>query len=348
MNSLEALVIPLLGWYNENARVLPWRTEATAYHVWLSEVMLQQTRVAAVLDYYRRFLERFPTIEDLASADEDTLMKQWQGLGYYSRARNLQKAAKVIVERYGGVFPADYAAIRALPGIGDYTAGAVASIAFGQPRAAVDGNVLRVITRITGDFSDITLPATKRRVAEAVEQVMPLTMPGAFNQALMELGATVCLPNGAPECERCPGRDICFAYRENAIASLPVKAPKKARKVENRQVFLVFQGTSVLLHQRARKGLLAGLWEFPNCLEEESPPFEGLASFPFAGTGRHIFSHIEWHMTAFAGELSAPAPEGFVWATAEELKHRYSIPSAFGVFTELALQFLEERGYRYG
>ena len=198
VEELNRLVIPLLAWYSENKRNLPWRREPTAYHVWVSEIMLQQTRVAAVMGYYRRFLERFPTVEALAGADEDSLMKCWQGLGYYSRARNLQKAARIIVQDYGGVFPADYAGLRALPGVGDYTAGAVASIAFGLPHAAVDGNVLRVVSRLTADSRDISEPAVKRSVAAALEAVMPVKAPGEFNQALMELGATVCLPNGAP------------------------------------------------------------------------------------------------------------------------------------------------------
>lgn len=240
MKELEQLPIPLLLWYRENARVLPWRSDPTPYRVWISEIMLQQTRVAAVLDYYRRFLEAVPTVADLAALPEDALMKLWQGLGYYSRARNLQKAARQIVENFGGVFPNTYDEIRSLAGVGDYTAGAVASIAFGLPVPAVDGNVLRVVTRITGDTGDITTPAVKRRITEALRQIIPTEAPGQFNQAMMELGATVCLPNGAPLCDRCPGAEFCRARLEDRIEQLPVKAPKKARRVEQRRVYLIF------------------------------------------------------------------------------------------------------------
>ena len=213
MDELRQLPIPLLVWYRENARVLPWRSDPTPYHVWVSEIMLQQTRVAAVLDYYRRFLESAPDVAALAALSQDRLMKLWQGLGYYSRARNMQKAAVQIAEDYGGVFPNTYEAIRALAGVGDYTAGAIASIAFGLPVPAVDGNVLRVAARITGDSGDITTPAMKKKVTAALAEIIPLDAPGDFNQALMELGATVCLPNGAPLCERCPAAPLCRAFQ---------------------------------------------------------------------------------------------------------------------------------------
>lgn len=198
MDKLEQLTAPLLEWFRDNARPLPWRDDPTPYHVWLSEIMLQQTRVAAVLGYYARFLEEAPDISALAALPGERLMKLWQGLGYYSRARNLQRAAKVIVSDYGGTFPPDYTAIRSLPGVGDYTAGAVCSIALGLATPAVDGNVLRVYARICGDGGDISTPQMKKKVAHALERVIPVDAPGAFNQALMELGATVCLPNGAP------------------------------------------------------------------------------------------------------------------------------------------------------
>lgn len=335
----EALVIPLLSWYNEEKRDLPWRRDPTPYHVWLSEIMLQQTRVAAVMDYYRRFLDALPTVADLAGCDEDALMKLWQGLGYYSRARNLQKAARVIMADYGGVFPADYAAIRALPGVGDYTAGAISSIAFGLPHAAVDGNVLRVMTRLTADVSDITESATKRAITEALESILPLNAPGDFNQALMELGATVCLPNGAPLCGRCPVRDFCEAHRRDLTASIPVKAPKKARKIEERDVYLVFFAGKVALRQRPAKGLLAGLWEYPNEPSPGVPPVPGKADF--ALTAKHIFTHIEWHMTAYTVEAESRAlPEGWVWADARELAEKYSVPSAFQAFEHIVKERL--------
>ena len=246
MDELRQLPIPLLVWYRENARTLPWRSDPTPYHVWVSEIMLQQTRVAAVLDYYRRFLEAAPDVSTLAALPQDRLMKLWQGLGYYSRARNLQKAAKQVTEDHGGVFPNTYESIRALAGVGDYTAGAISSIAFGLPVPAVDGNVLRVCARITGDSGDIAAPATKKRAAAALADIVPLDAPGDFNQALMELGATVCLPNGAPLCAKCPASDFCRAFQEGRTGELPVKPARKARRVEERTVYLFFYRDSVL------------------------------------------------------------------------------------------------------
>ena len=339
MKELEQLPIPLLLWYRENARVLPWRSDPTPYRVWISEIMLQQTRVAAVLDYYRRFLEAVTTVADLAALPEDALMKLWQGLGYYSRARNLQKAARQIVENFGGVFPNTYDEIRSLAGVGDYTAGAVASIAFGLPVPAVDGNVLRVVTRITGDTGDITTPAVKRRITEALRQIIPTEAPGQFNQAMMELGATVCLPNGAPLCDRCPGAEFCRARLEDRIEQLPVKAPKKARRVEQRRVYLIFSDRGVALHRRPDKGLLAGLWEYPNEPVEECaiPALLGLAPEELepAGQGRHIFTHIEWRMQARTARIPAEAlPEGWVWADRQALAQDYAVPNAFQAFRD--------------
>ncbi len=344
MATLKRLVIPLLTWYNENKRDLPWRRDRDPYHIWVSEIMLQQTRVAAVVDYYARFLARFPDVATLAQADEEALLKCWQGLGYYSRARNLQRAAQVIAGDYGGVFPADYASIRALPGIGDYTAGAIASIAFGLPRAAVDGNVLRVVSRLTADSRDISSPAVKREVAAALEGVMPVKTPGEFNQALMELGATVCLPSGAPLCQSCPARTFCKAHKASAEQDFPIRSSKKPRRVEQRQVFLLFHKGRVALRKRPDKGLLAGLWEFPNALEGERLPL-ALPGLEFVGTARHIFTHIEWHMTGWAGELDRSAlPQGWVWASPRELAQKYPIPNAFGAFTEMIEKGLTTHG----
>jgi len=333
LKNLEQLPIPLLEWYRDNARELPWRSDPTPYHVWLSEIMLQQTRVAAVLDYYRRFLAEAPTVTDLAALPEDRLLKLWQGLGYYNRARNLQKAARIIVEEYGGEFPVSYDAIRALPGVGDYTAGAICSIAFGIPVSAVDGNVLRVTARICGDDTDITSPAMKKKVAAALEAVMPIHAAGAFNQALMELGATVCLPNGAPQCDRCPAKDFCAAHLQDRTHELPVKATKKARRIEERTVWLIFHEDRVALRRRPSKGLLANLWEFPNELGGSPLPAEwGIdpLSVDYAGQAKHIFSHIEWHMTLQTVEAASDTlPSGWVWADRTELEQLYAVPGAF-------------------
>ena len=339
MNELEQLPIPLLVWYRENARVLPWRSHPTPYRVWVSEIMLQQTRVAAVLDYYRRFLETAPTVSDLAVLPEDQLMKLWQGLGYYSRARNLQKAARQIMEKFGGVFPNTYEDIRSLAGVGDYTAGAISSIAFHLPVPAVDGNVLRVTARVCGDEGDITTPAMKKKVTQALAQIIPLDAPGDFNQAMMELGATVCLPNGAPLCEKCPAASFCRAFQEGRTGELPVKAAKKARRVEERAVYLFFYENHVALRRRPGKGLLAGLWEYPNELSggTDWPAAWGLSprSLERAGTGKHIFTHMEWHMTALAGELDGPdLPQGWVWADRTALRDTYAVPNAFQSFSQ--------------
>ena len=347
MHELEQLPIPLLRWFRENARVLPWRSDPTPYHVWVSEIMLQQTRVAAVLEYYRRFMEALPTVSDLACAEEDKLLKLWQGLGYYNRARNLQKAARQIIEQFGGTFPGTYEAIRALAGVGDYTAGAIASIAFGIPVPAVDGNVLRVISRITGDRGDVQRPETKARIRQALLETMPRDFPGDYNQSLMELGATVCLPNGAPQCQRCPAAELCTALREGTIGELPVKSPKKARRIEERTVYLIFFDGKVALRRRGARGLLAGLWEYPNELKCDGDALSRWGIVPAGlepgGTGKHIFSHIEWHMTAQIVRAASDAlPEGWVWAGPLELEEVYAVPNAFQAFAGAARSGLSE------
>lgn len=336
MDPLALLPIPLLQWYRENARDLPWRRQPTPYRVWVSEIMLQQTRVAAVLGYFARFMEAFPTVQDLAAAPEDQLMKLWQGLGYYSRARNLQKAARQIVEDFGGEFPTDYQDIRSLAGVGDYTAAAIASISFGQPVPAVDGNLLRVAARILGDGRDITTTQGKRYFTAALQAVIPLDFPGQFNQAMMDLGATVCLPNGVPLCEQCPAGDFCRAKAEGRTRELPVRPAKKPRRVEERVVFLLFHEGKVALRRRPAKGLLAGLWEYPNELApaQESPAAWGLTGEPtFVGTGVHIFTHVEWRMTAQRWDLPTDRlPQGWVWADRAQLADHYPVPSAFAPF----------------
>ena len=345
MHALEQLPIPLLEWYRDNARTLPWREDPTPYHVWISEIMLQQTRVAAVLGYYARFLDEVPDVAALAALSEERLMKLWQGLGYYNRARNLQAAARQIMEEHGGKFPCDYNSVRALKGVGDYTAGAICSIAFGQPVPAVDGNVLRVVARITGDEGDIATPAMKKRVTESLRAVIPLQAAGEFTQAMMELGATVCLPNGAPLCEQCPAKAFCAALREDKIDRLPVKAPKKGRKIEERTVWLLFRNGRVALRKRPDKGLLAGLWEYPNELTHTMPEEWGISLLAeeFGCTAKHIFSHIEWHMTARIAEVEEDTlPDGWAWADKWELKQNYAIPSAFDGMKRLVYERLEK------
>lgn len=336
-NVLSRLPGPLLAWYRENARDLPWRRTQDPYRIWVSEIMLQQTRVAAVLGYYARFLEAFPTVEALAAAPEERLMKLWEGLGYYSRARNLQKAAKLVAER--GAFPDTYGDLLALPGIGDYTASAIASAAFGRAEAAVDGNVLRVVTRITDCHRDILDPKVKKAVRERVQAVMPEEAADirVFNQAAMELGATVCVPNGPPRCEACPARDFCLGRIRGTAEILPVKAPKKARRVEDKTVFLLLRNGRVALRKRPDTGLLAGLWEFPNvegALDEAAAPAAvsawGLEPREWKNklAARHIFTHVEWHMTGYTLEVAGDGPAEFEWVDTASLE-THAVPSAF-------------------
>ena len=255
----------LIPWYFKHARDLPWRKDREPYHVWLSEIMLQQTRVEAVKGYYTRFLKEFPTIADLAEADEDRLLKLWEGLGYYNRVRNMQKAAIQVMEEHGGKLPADYEKLLKLKGIGSYTAGAIASIAYQIPVPAVDGNVFRILTRVAADDTDIMKPSFRTLLEKELREVMQgMEMPGAFNQALMELGATVCVPNGAPLCEQCPWNSLCLARKEGRIAELPVRTKAKARRIEKRTVLVIRDNDKVAIRKRPEKGLLAGLYELPN------------------------------------------------------------------------------------
>lgn len=336
----------LIPWYESRRRALPWRADPSPYRVWVSEIMLQQTRIEAVLPYFERFMQAFPTVEALAAAGEDRLMKLWEGLGYYSRARNLQKAARVVCATYGGQLPASYDALLALPGIGPYTAGAVASIAFGIPVPAVDGNVLRVTARLLGCDGDVLQPAVKAMLTQAVAQQLPPDRPGLFNQALMELGETVCLPNTMPACDACPLAADCAARRTGRQRELPVRGTKKARRVERRTVLVLIAGTGekqVLLHKRPPRGLLAGMWELPNAEgwltdAEAAALAAGLgarvASVREMGPGKHVFSHIEWHMQGYLLEADAfDPPEGYRFAGRRELAEELALPTAFRVYS---------------
>ena len=346
--TLSQLPPPLLRWYRANARDLPWRRTQDPYRIWVSEIMLQQTRVAAVLGYYARFLEAFPTVEALAAAPEDQLMKLWEGLGYYSRARNLQKAARLVADRGG--FPDTYDGLLALPGVGDYTAAAIASAAFARREAAVDGNVLRVVTRLTDCRDDVAAPRTKQNIRAQVQAIFPEAEADVriFNQSLMELGATVCVPGGLPKCLLCPARDLCLGRTRGTAESLPVKAPKKSRRVEEKTVFLLLREGRAALRKRPETGLLAGLWEFPNVESALDEPAAAVAVRawglePLAWkrrlTAKHIFSHVEWHMTGYALEVSGDGPEDFTWVDTLE---RHAVPSAFSRFTEEVRRELEE------
>lgn len=347
---LNLIAEPLLGWYDKGRRILPWRENPKPYFVWLSEIMLQQTRVEAVKPYFDRFIEHVPDIESLAGLDEERLMKLWEGLGYYNRARNLQKAARIVMEEYGGVMPSEYELLLKLPGIGSYTAGAVASIAYNRVVPAVDGNVLRVISRLCVNGEDILSAKTKKRVEKELGMVIPADRPGDFNQALMELGATVCIPNGAPKCGQCPWNTICEACLQDRILEFPKKKTKKPRMIENKTVLIIKEEDRVAFRKRPSKGLLAGMYEFPimegHQLQEEVLAYlkeMGLKVLHIQpiGNARHIFSHKEWDMTGYAvrvdeleekDEMTAKA--GWIFIDKEEAREHYPIPSAYSAYTK--------------
>ena len=338
---LTELPQALLPWYRKNKRDLPWRQDREPYHIWLSEIMLQQTRVEAVRGYYVRFLQALPTIEDLAGCNDDALHKLWEGLGYYSRVRNLKKAAQVIMDHHGGVFPKTYEQIIALPGIGEYTAGAICSIAYDLPTPAVDGNVLRVISRLTEDATPIDLPAYKTAVRLALEEIYPKDA-GDFTQALMELGATVCGPNRKPDCENCPCQAFCRGAKNGTAEKFPVKLPKKGRREEKMTVLILSCDGKFALRKRPDTGLLAGLWQFPNLpghLDAQAAlnAVEAMGLRPRQllrqSEKKHIFTHIQWDMLGTYLEVSEPAGE-FVWLTAAEINKNAALPTAFRQFWE--------------
>ena len=340
---LKKLPQVLLPWYRENRRDLPWRQDKEPYHVWLSEIMLQQTRVEAVKGYYVRFLDAVPTIEALAQCDDDLLHKLWEGLGYYSRVRNLKKAAIQIVEQHDGKFPEEYEKIRALPGIGDYTAGAISSICYNQPRAAVDGNVLRVFSRLMEDATPIDLPAQKKAVTAALEAVYPAEA-GEFTQALMELGATLCGPNWAPKCDECPCKEFCGGACHGTAQQYPVKLPKKGKREEEKTVFILSCDGRYALEKRPDTGLLAGLWQFPNVPDklETAAALDAVQQMGLRPREimkqierKHIFTHIVWQMRGIYLEV-AEETENYTWLTAEQINEIAALPTAFRQFWEEA------------
>ena len=334
---IRAALPRIEDWYSLSRRVLPWREEPTPYRVWISEIMLQQTRIEAVIPYYRRFLAELPDISALAAAEDDRLMKLWEGLGYYSRARNLKKAAETVLRDWGGELPRTAAELKTLPGIGDYTAGAIASIACGEPEPAVDGNVLRVLSRLLESGEDVLSPAVKKAMTALLRAAYPSGEAAALvTEGLMELGETVCLPNGAPKCALCPLRGLCRAGQAGTAEDYPVKAPPRPRRVEQRTVLLLRCGDRWAIRRREKKGLLAGLWEFPNepgrpdeaALRERFP--QALAIVP-CGEAKHVFTHVEWHMRGWLVELPEEL-DALVWERAGEIRARYSVPTALKAY----------------
>ncbi len=340
---LKAANGPLLAWYKSHARILPWREDPQPYKVWISEIMLQQTRVEAVKPYFNRFMEAFPDVRSLAGADEDRLLKAWEGLGYYNRARNLKKAACVMTELYDGRLPESYEELLKLPGIGSYTAGAIASIAYGIRVPAVDGNVLRVLSRVLASREDILKQSVKRQMETLLRETMPQEDVSAFNQGLIEIGALVCVPGGLPKCQECPMYSLCLARRQGLLDSIPFKSPKKPRRVEERTVLLLESGTKIALEKRPAEGLLASLYQFPNLegilKEDEIRDFletcgASLSKIQSAGEAKHVFSHVEWHMTGYRIRLEGDIPDMYLAVEKEAVRKKYPIPNAFSVYTK--------------
>ena len=341
MPDIRDVIPPLLAWYRKEGRSLPWRADASPYHVWISEIMLQQTRIEAAIPYYYRFLEALPSVRALAEVEDDLLMKLWEGLGYYSRARNLKKAAIIIMEKHGGQLPKSVTELRALPGIGDYTAGAIASISYGLPAPAVDGNVLRVLARLFADPRDSLSEKVKR---EAIAMLTPAyphepEAAGALTQALMELGEVTCIPNGTPRCDVCPLAGLCEAKRQGLTETIPYRSPRPERTVEKRTLLLLLCNGRVAISQRPPRGLLGGMWEFPSLdghLSEAEilAHLDGMGIHPLAirqgPTAKHIFTHREWRMHSYTVSLAEP-PNGYTLATPEELECTYALPTAFRV-----------------
>ncbi len=334
----------LIPWCREQRRDLPWRRNPTPYQVWISEIMLQQTRIEAVIPYYARFLAELPDVAALAEVPETRLLKLWEGLGYYSRARNLKKAAVMLMEQYGGRLPSSAAELRRLPGVGDYTAGAIASIACGEPEPAVDGNVLRVVMRLTACGDDVLSGKTRSRITGELRRIYPSgEEAGLLTEGLMELGETLCLPNGEPRCTLCPLRDLCLAHREGRESDFPTRSAKKERRVEELTVLLLRCCGRYALRRRGPKGLLAGMWEFPHLpgrlrADELRAALaeKGLAAGEIrpCGESSHVFTHIEWHMTGYFVELSTESGE-FIWKTPDEIRAGFAVPTAFRAYQKL-------------
>lgn len=341
MELLKEIRQPIVEWYQQNKRELPWRKEKNPYHIWISEIMLQQTRIEAVKQYYEQFLKQIPNIQALSEIEEEKLLKLWEGLGYYNRARNLKKAAQIVQEKYHGQMPKRYQELVELPGIGEYTAGAISSIAYDECVPAVDGNVLRVISRVVGSKEDVLESKTKKKFTEKIKEIMP-KQAGNFNEGLMELGELVCIPNGEPLCEKCPLQKICIAKNENLTNIIPVRNPKIKRKKEEVTVFLLEKEGKFAIRKRRKTGLLANMYEFPNITRKigKKEIEKVLEDWKLVGkdvkrigTHHHIFSHIEWNMIGYRVQVKVENDE-FIWKKKEEILEKYAIPGAFVPFRD--------------
>lgn len=325
-----ALVDELVFWYQKNKRMLPWRQDKNPYHVWISEIMLQQTRIEAVIGYYDRFIKKLPDVASLALIEEDELLKLWQGLGYYNRARNLKKAAIEIMEKYEGNFPKTYEEIKNLPGIGEYTAGAISSICFQEKQTAVDGNVLRVMTRVFSISKNIDQPKVKKEITSMLLEMMP-NESGNFNEGLMELGETVCIPNGVPFCQNCPISKYCTSFQNGTMLEYPVRDIKKRVKQEEYTVVILVFENKIAIHKRDQ-GLLKNLYEFPNYFgklskKEIEEKTNGKIKIQMKAY-KHVFTHVIWQIQSFV-VIVPQMSQKYTWVTLEEIDHVYAIPTAF-------------------
>ena len=345
---MKKIVIPLLEWYQENKRDLPWRMEKDPYYVWISEVMLQQTRIETVIPYFKRFIGELPTVHDLAIVDDDKLLKYWEGLGYYNREKKKKKAAIKIVSQYNGEFPQTFEDICSLPGIGEYTASAIASICFSLKEVTIDGNVLRVYERLTNSYDNIDEMAIRKKVRLELMNIIP-SNPGDFNQALMELGEVICLPLGIPKCDICPLNNFCKAREEHTFLNIPVRSPKKIKKNQKMTVLLLICNSKVAIHKRDDRGVLKNLWEFPNISgmyhEEEILQYLVDCSFDIDSitssvSYNHIFTHLKWQMSSYIIHVKDEISD-YVWVDMDALLHIYALPSAFHPFVKEVEKELE-------
>lgn len=331
----------VLTWYRENKRQLPWRKDRDPYHVWISEIMLQQTRIEAVIGYYDRFMQEIPTIFALAEIEDEKLLKLWEGLGYYNRARNLKKTAQIIVEKYKGNFPTTYLDLLTLPGIGEYTASAISSICFQEKKATVDGNVLRVYMRYYNKSDNISEEKVRKSVKEELEKILPKNS-GDFNEGMMELGEVICIPNGIPLCKKCPIKQECLARKNNSYLNLPVKNKKKEQKKLYYTVLLFNYREKIAISKRINQSLLNNLWSFPNLegnyslsdiknyLENKDIKYKNIEEAP---SYTHTFTHQKWEMKSYKIELENKwEEENIIFKDIETIKEEYAIPTAFQPF----------------
>ena len=348
---IERALSEILPWYAANRRILPWREDPTPYHIWISEIMLQQTRIEAVIPYYKRFLGELPDLAALAAVSEDSLLKLWEGLGYYSRARNLKRAAMTVMEQYNGSLPGKAAELKKLPGIGDYTAAAIASIAYGEPEPAVDGNVLRVMMRLLACSDDIADPQTRKNTASLLRRFYPNGKNASLlTEGLMELGEVLCLPNGVPLCGQCPLCSVCLAHESGKEDEFPVKTSRKERRVEEKTILLLQCENRFAVRKRPGKGLLAGLWEFPNAdgkldasgaLHAAEAIGVSASNVLPCGEAKHIFTHVEWRMKGYLLRCDKTF-DSLVWLTPSEIAARCSIPTAFRTWQKQLDTFTED------